>query len=105
MTRTDQQSSQTQQLFSSLAAGGIAAVISISVSISMAALIFSGPLKPWLPVGLGAILVGGILMRVVMALRSRLQVPLGTPLVEQLLLIAAASATREVVAPPMSSGT
>lgn len=102
MTRTDQQSSQTQQLFSSLAAGGIAAVISISVSISMAALIFSGPLKPWLPVGLGAILVGGILMRVVMALRSRLQVPLGTPLVEQLLLIAAASAAMQGAFPDLA---
>ena len=90
------------QIAAALGAGLVTGLISVSISISLAALIFSGPLTPFLPLGLGMILLGGIVIRVIMMVASRLIVPLGTPLVEQLVLVAGASAAIQAAHPGIS---
>lgn len=59
-----------RQLAVDLSAGLLAGLVDIGVLISLAALIFSGPLTGFLANGIGLILVGSCLMNIVLALLS-----------------------------------
>ncbi len=70
---------QPSVLLPSLSAGLINAVILVSVEISLAALIFSGDLSPFLPRGIGLLLIGTIVVTIVIALTSSLVNMVGVP--------------------------
>lgn len=63
---------QPKILLPSLTAGLIAAIITISLEISLAALIFSGDLSPFLGGGIGLMLFGGFAVGVVISLTTSL---------------------------------
>jgi len=62
-----------KRLLSSLSAGLVIGVINITISISLAALIFSGPLAPYLSAGLGMMLVSAVVFMLVVGLTSSLR--------------------------------
>src|SRR5258708_10222872 len=62
-----------------LFAGSIGGVLSIAYSLSYAALIFSGPLSPWLAYGVSASLVTGAVSAAIVAARSSLPFTIGGP--------------------------
>lgn len=63
-----------------LAAGSVSALVTLSYSISYAALIFSGPtLEPFLPAGLQVALIAAALVAFVLALSSSLPFAIGGP--------------------------
>ncbi len=70
-------------LLPGLTAGFIAAIVSISIMISLAALIWSGPLHPFLGNGIGFLLFGAFVIGVIVALTSSLPgvvaIPQDTP--------------------------
>jgi SulP family sulfate permease len=66
-------------LLPSITAGLIAAAISISLEISLAALIFSGDLTPFLAGGIGLMLFGAFVMGIVVALTTSLPGMIGFP--------------------------
>ncbi|MDQ2690673.1 MAG: SulP family inorganic anion transporter [Chloroflexota bacterium] len=66
-------------LLPSLTAGLIAAIITISLEISLAALIFSGDLSRFLPGGIGLMLFGAFIMGIVIALTTSLPGMVGLP--------------------------
>ena len=66
-------------LLPSLSAGLINAIIIISVEISLAALIFSGDLSPFLPRGIGMMLIGTVIVTIFIALTSSLVNMIGVP--------------------------
>jgi sulfate permease, SulP family len=66
-------------LLPSLTAGLIAAVITISLEISLAALIFSGDLTPFLAGGIGLMLFGAFAMGIAIALTTSLPGMIGFP--------------------------
>jgi SulP family sulfate permease len=68
-----------RRLLPSLTAGTIGAVVTISTVISLAALIFSGELSPFLPAGIGLMLFGAFVIGLVVALASSLPVMVGMP--------------------------
>ncbi|MBL8063518.1 MAG: SLC26A/SulP transporter family protein [Anaerolineales bacterium] len=88
---------QPSVLLPSLTAGLINAVILISVEISLAVLIFSGDLSPFLPRGIGMMLVGTVIVTIVIALTSSLVnmvgVPQDTPAALMALMSAGVAAT------------
>ena len=57
----------------------IASLITISIEISLAALIFSGDLSPFLASGIGVMLFGAFVMGIVVALTSSLPGMVGLP--------------------------
>ena len=61
---------RSSQLLPGLAAGLIAAIITISIETSLAALVWSGPLSQFLPGGIGLTLFGAFAIGVVVALAS-----------------------------------
>lgn len=70
---------QPSVLLPSLTAGMINAVILVSVEISLAALIFSGGLSPFLSRGIGIMLIGTIIVTIFIALTSSLANMIGVP--------------------------
>lgn len=74
---------QPKVLFPSLTAGLIAAIVTISMEISLAALIFSGDLSQFLAGGIGLMLFGAFVVGIVVALLTSLpgtiSVPQDTP--------------------------
>ena len=62
-----------------LFAGSIGGVLSVAYSLSYAALIFSGPLTPWLAYGVSASLVTAAVAAAVVAARSSLPFTIGGP--------------------------
>jgi SulP family sulfate permease len=70
---------QPSMLLPSLTAGLINAVIMISIEISFAALIFSGDLQPFLPRGIGIMLLGSFVISIVISLTSSLAGMVGVP--------------------------
>lgn len=70
---------QPRILLPSLIAGLIAAVITISLEISLAALIFSGDLTPFLAGGIGLMLFGAFAMGIAIALTTSLPGMIGFP--------------------------
>ena len=62
-----------------LFAGSIGGVLLIAYSLSYAALIFSGPLAPWLAYGVSASLVTGAVSAAIVAARSSLPFTIGGP--------------------------
>src|SRR5512140_1790670 len=61
---------QSRALVPGITAGVIAALITISIEISLAALIWSGPLERYLPGGIGFMLFGAFIIGIVVALTS-----------------------------------
>ena len=70
---------QPKLLLPSLIAGLIAAIITISLVISLAALIFSGNLSRFLPGGIGLMLFGAFIMGIVISLTTSLPGMVGFP--------------------------
>lgn len=70
---------QLSILLPSLTAGLINAIIMISIEISFAALIFSGDLQPFLPRGIGILLLGTFFISIIVALTSSLVGMAGVP--------------------------
>lgn len=74
---------QPKILLPSLTAGLIAAIVTISMEISLAALIFSGDLSQFLPGGIGLMLFGAFVIGIIVALTTSLPgtitVPQDTP--------------------------
>lgn len=70
---------QPRVLLPSITAGLIAAVITISLEISLAALIFSGDLSPFLAGGIGFMLFGAFAMGIAVALTTSLPGMIGFP--------------------------
>ncbi len=66
-------------LLPSLTAGLIATIVTISIEISLAALIFSGDLRPFLGAGIGLMLFGGFVMGIVVSLMTSLPGIVGFP--------------------------
>ena len=62
-----------------LFAGSIGGVLLVAYSLSYAALIFSGPLSPWLAYGVSASLVTGAVSAAIVAARSSLPFTIGGP--------------------------
>ena len=62
-----------------LIAGVICAIVSLVFSLSYAALIFSGPLVPWLAYGIAATFITAAIGGIVMPLRSSLSFALASP--------------------------
>lgn len=87
----------------SLTAGLIAAIITISMEISLAALIFSGELGQFLPGGIGLMLFGALLIGIVAALTTSLPgmvaVPQDTPAAVLALVAASIAATMKNAQP------
>jgi sulfate permease, SulP family len=96
---------QPSRLLPGLTAGLIAAIITISVEMSLAALIFSGPLNQFLGAGIGLMLFGGFAIGVVVAFTSSLPgvvaIPQDTP-AAILALVAAGIAAAMKAAEPQS---
>ena len=70
---------QPKILLPSITAGLIAAIVTISMEISLAALIFSGDLTQFLPGGIGLMLFGAFAMGIVIALTTSLPGTIGVP--------------------------
>ncbi|WKZ46346.1 MAG: SulP family inorganic anion transporter [Anaerolineales bacterium] len=70
---------QPKILLPSLTAGLIAAIVTISMEISLAALIFSGDLSQFLPGGIGLMLFGAFAVGIVIALTTSLPGMIGVP--------------------------
>src|SRR5512140_1875468 len=74
---------QPSLLLPGLTAGVIAAIISISIMISLAALIWSGPLSQFLPGGIALMLFGafaiGVVVSITSSLPSVVAIPQDTP--------------------------
>lgn len=70
---------QPKILLPSVTAGLIAAIVTISMEISLAALIFSGDLSQFLPGGIGLMLFGAFIMGIVIALTTSLPGMIGVP--------------------------
>jgi SulP family sulfate permease len=66
-------------LLADLAGGGIASVLSLAYCLSYAALVFSGPLAPWLPYGIVATFVSATVSAVVFAWRSSIPFAVAGP--------------------------
>jgi SulP family sulfate permease len=67
-------------LIADLAAGSVSALVTLSYSVSYAALVFSGPaLEPILPAGLHVALIAAALVAFVVALRSSVPYAIGGP--------------------------
>ena len=67
-------------LIPDLAAGSVSAFVTLSYSVSYAALVFSGPaLGPILPAGLHVALIAAALVAFVVALRSSVPYAIGGP--------------------------
>ncbi|HEV2625998.1 MAG TPA: SulP family inorganic anion transporter, partial [Xanthobacteraceae bacterium] len=62
-----------------LLAGTICSILSVAYCLSYAALIFSGPLKPWLSYGISATFLSAAIAAVVIALRSSLPFAIAGP--------------------------
>jgi SulP family sulfate permease len=62
-----------------LLAGTIASILSVAYCLSYAALIFSGPLKPWLSYGISATFLSAAIAAAVIALRSSLPFAIAGP--------------------------
>ena len=97
---------QPNLLLPSLTAGLIAAIVTISMEISLAALIFSGDLNPFLAGGIGLMLFGALVVGVVVAMLTSLpgaiSVPQDTP-AAIFALIAASIALRMKGAEPKAA--
>ncbi|NJR62019.1 MAG: hypothetical protein HC769_26230 [Cyanobacteria bacterium CRU_2_1] len=61
---------RSPQLLSNLFAGLITGLVSLTYSLSFAALIFSGSLLPFFPQGVGSALISSVITGIVVALRS-----------------------------------
>src|SRR5512140_1007160 len=74
---------QPSRLLPGVAAGVIAAIVTISTEISLAALIWSGPLSRYLAGGIGLMLFGSFAVGIVIALlssvRGMVSIPQDTP--------------------------
>jgi len=70
---------QPKILLPSLTAGLIAAIVTISMEISLAALIFSGDLSQFLPGGIGLMLFGAFAVGIVISLTTSLPGVIGVP--------------------------
>ncbi len=70
---------QPNLLLPSITAGLIAAIVTISMEISLAALIFSGNLDQFLAGGIGLMLVGAFLIGIIVALTTSLPGMVGVP--------------------------
>jgi SulP family sulfate permease len=74
---------QPGRLVAGITGGAISALVVISIEISLAALIWSGPLKQFLPAGIGLMLFGSFVIGVVIALAGSLPgtvaIPQDTP--------------------------
>ena len=70
---------QPSILMPSITAGLIATIVTISIEISLAALIFSGDLSQFMPGGIGLMLFGSFAMGIVVALTSSLPGTVGFP--------------------------
>ncbi len=80
MNLTDfKQEFQPKILLPSLTAGLIAAIVTISMEISLAALIFSGDLSQFLPGGIGLMLFGAFAVGIAIALTTSLPGMIGVP--------------------------
>ena len=53
-----------------MTAGVLSGVVSISIGISLASLIFSGPVASALPLGIGLVLVSGLVVGLISAVTS-----------------------------------
>ena len=62
-----------------LLAGTICSILSVAYCLSYAALIFSGPLKPWLSYGISATFLSAAIAAAVIALRSSLPFAIAGP--------------------------
>src|ERR1700730_6284004 len=62
-----------------LFAGGVSSVLSIAYGLSFAALIFSGPLAPWLGYGIAATFLTSAVGAAIVAMRSSLPFTIGGP--------------------------
>ena len=60
----------SKQLFASAFAGGLVAVINVSVCLSTAALMFTGPLNNYLPTGIMILLISAAVLSIGGALGS-----------------------------------
>ncbi len=94
---------QPSQLVPSLTAGIIAALLDISVELSLAALIWSGPLQQFLPRGIGLMLFGAFVMGLVVAFTTSLPgliaLPQDTPAAILALMAAAIAASMKLASP------
>lgn len=62
-----------QRLLPSLTAGVVIGVLNVTIAVSFAALIFSGPLAPYLSTGIGMMLVSAVVFMLVVGLTSSLR--------------------------------
>lgn len=79
-------------LFPALTAGSLTTVMSVMVATSLSVLIFSDRLAPFVPVAIGMAFLGGLLVRLVVALRGAIPGTISTPLTEQLVILAVVTA-------------
>ncbi len=90
-------------LLPGLTAGFIAAIVSISIMISLAALIWSGPLHPFLGNGIGFLLFGAFVIGVIVAVTSSLPgvvaIPQDTPAAILALVAAGIAAAMKAAQP------
>ena len=70
---------KSSEILPSITVGLVNAIIEISVEISFAALIFSGKLEPFLPRGIGIMLLGSFIVGTVISLTSSLSGMIGVP--------------------------
>lgn len=100
---------QPKILLPSLTAGLIAAIVTISMEISLAALIFSGDLQPLLAGGIGLMLFGAFIVGIVVALTTSLpgtiSVPQDTPAAIVALISAGIAAAMKGSAPDAAYAT
>ena len=73
MSAAQPSSSRLKSLLSSLTAGLVIGIINITLAVSFAALIFSGPLGVYLPVGIGLMLVSAVVFILLLGLTSSLR--------------------------------
>jgi SulP family sulfate permease len=94
---------QPSNLLPSITAGLIATIVTISTEISLAALIFSGKLSPFLAGGIGLMLFGAFVMGIVVSLTTSLPgivtIPQDTPAAILALVAASIAASLNQAAP------
>lgn len=73
MTVAPSATSSFKRLVSSMTAGLVIGIINVTIAISFAALIFSGPLAPYLSTGVGMMLVSAVVFMLVVGLTSSLR--------------------------------
>ena len=78
-----------------LTAGSLTTVMSVLVATSLSVLIFSDRLAPFVPVGICMAFLGGLLIRLVVALRGAIPGTISTPLTEQLVILAGVVASMQ----------